>query len=421
MTEPDIVIVGAGAAGIGAGLELAESGLSFVILEAAQRVGGRAFTDSQSLSLPWDQGCHWLHCADVNPLVAYADRLGARYRKADPDEDFTYWREGAFAGPSARAAAGWALDAAGEAIDRAGEAGVDVALTDVVDLSGPHAPVVLCVLQLLTGGDPANVSTLSYWDYEDTEADWPVLSGLGALVAGIAQGLPIRTGVAVHGITQGAAGAVSVDTTAGTIRAKGAIVTASTNVLTSGAIAFGPGPARDLLDDIAHVPCGVFEKVALEVPGLPPEAMGRQFCLVDPGDAPVSEFSMIAGSPALVVANLAGSWVRDIARDGPGALEAFARDRLDLAFGSDVARSVRGAAVTGWHGNPLVLGSYSHAVPGAARRRYRMIDAETGSVAFAGEAFSLAYQATAHGAYLSGRDVARRMAKELVGRGTTTP
>ena len=105
--------------------------------------------------------------------------------------------------------------------------------------------------------------------------------------------------------------------------------------------------------------------------------------------------------------------MRDIARDDPGALEAFARERLALVFGADVARSVRGAAVTGWHGDPFVQGSYSHAVPGAARIRHRMIEADTGTVAFAGEAFSMDYQATAHGAYLSGRSVARRMAKRI--------
>ena len=54
----DVVIVGAGAAGIGAGLELRDRGISCVILEAAERVGGRAFTDKTSLPYLWDQGCH---------------------------------------------------------------------------------------------------------------------------------------------------------------------------------------------------------------------------------------------------------------------------------------------------------------------------------------------------------------------------
>lgn len=411
MREPDIVIVGAGAAGIGAGLELRARGVPFVILEAQRRVGGRAFTDTESLGVPWDQGCHWLHCADVNPLVAYADRFGARYRKADPEEDFTYW-QGGFASVKVREAAGDALDAAEEAISTAAEAGRDVALTEVVDRTNPHWPAVRCVLELLSGDDPGCVSTMSYDDYEDTETDWPVLSGYGAVVAAMAEGLPVRLGVRVTAVAHDAGG-VSVTTPDGTLRAKGAIVTASTNVLSSGLIAFGPGPARDLLDTIALMPCGDFEKVALRLPALPAEAEGRQFCLIDPGDGPVSEFSMMTGTPSLAIANIAGAVARDLMAEGPGALEAFARERFQLAFGADAARDITGAAMTGWRQNAFVQGSYSHAVPGAAERRYDMIEADTGNLAFAGEAFSLGYQATAHGAYQSGRAVAAQLLKRI--------
>ena len=42
-----------------------------------------------------------------------------------------------------------------------------------------------------------------------------------------------------------------------------------------------------------------------------------------------------------------------------------------------------------------------------------MIDADTGNLAFAGEAFSLGYQATAHGAYQSGRAVAAQLLKRI--------
>jgi monoamine oxidase len=75
-SEPEVVIVGAGAAGIGAGLALSRLGVPFVILEAKDRVGGRAHTDGTSLGHLWDRGCHWFHSADRNPLRAIADRLG---------------------------------------------------------------------------------------------------------------------------------------------------------------------------------------------------------------------------------------------------------------------------------------------------------------------------------------------------------
>ncbi len=71
----DLAIVGAGAAGIAAAREAKLRGLSYTVLEASERVGGRART------LGWnnyhlDLGAGWLHSADRNPLVAHAEDLG---------------------------------------------------------------------------------------------------------------------------------------------------------------------------------------------------------------------------------------------------------------------------------------------------------------------------------------------------------
>ena len=76
---PAVVVVGAGAAGIGAGLALARSGVPYIILgEASSRVVD-AFTDCDSLGSLFDHGCHWFHSADRNPLRVLADRLGHAY------------------------------------------------------------------------------------------------------------------------------------------------------------------------------------------------------------------------------------------------------------------------------------------------------------------------------------------------------
>ncbi len=70
----DIIIVGAGAAGIAAGRRLATSELKFRILEARARIGGRAWTVKREY--PLDLGCGWLHSADVNPLTSLLKDIG---------------------------------------------------------------------------------------------------------------------------------------------------------------------------------------------------------------------------------------------------------------------------------------------------------------------------------------------------------
>ncbi|MGH8136515.1 MAG: FAD-dependent oxidoreductase, partial [Steroidobacteraceae bacterium] len=67
----DVIIIGAGGAGLTAARELLAAGIGVLVLEARDRIGGRAFTD-MSLGVPWDRGCSWLHASNVNPWVAYA-------------------------------------------------------------------------------------------------------------------------------------------------------------------------------------------------------------------------------------------------------------------------------------------------------------------------------------------------------------
>src|SRR3954454_843 len=87
----DVAIIGAGAAGFGAAHALKDSGLSFLVLEARSRVGGRAWTVQASPEVTFDVGCGWLHSADKNSFVPIAKQLGFEVNK-----DLPPWRERAY-------------------------------------------------------------------------------------------------------------------------------------------------------------------------------------------------------------------------------------------------------------------------------------------------------------------------------------
>ncbi|MFZ1726191.1 MAG: NAD(P)/FAD-dependent oxidoreductase [Albidovulum sp.] len=413
MTNPDVVIVGAGAAGVGAGLELRERGIPFVILEAAPRVGGRAFTDRVSLPGQWDQGCQWFHCADQNPLVAWADRLGTVYEHEDRIEAALLWSRDHWADAAENGASRGAIHAAIDAIYQTAGRGDDVPIAEVIPEAGQWAPSVRHILQLLASDDPERVSAKGYADYDDTGVNWIVSSGYGDLIERMAAGLPIRLGTAVTRIEQGAGG-VRVATSEGTIAARAAIVTVSTNVLNSGSIGFGPGPANDLLDKVQYVPCGTYEKVALALRHLPPEIATELFCWIDAGAGKgASDFQISGGAHPKMIAHMAGGLARDVLAGGKPAMVDFALERLAAAFGSGFRKLILSSAITGFQANPLIQGAYSYSKPGHTKDRHDMIAVDTGSVAFAGEAFSRRWQATAHGAYQSGRDVAARVGKAI--------
>ncbi len=60
--DADVIVVGAGAAGLAAASELAESGLSVLVLEARDRIGGRIFTHQDPrLEFPIELGAEFIH------------------------------------------------------------------------------------------------------------------------------------------------------------------------------------------------------------------------------------------------------------------------------------------------------------------------------------------------------------------------
>jgi monoamine oxidase len=409
----DIVIIGAGAAGIGAALESLDKGASYVVLEAMNRVGGRAFTDRSSLPSAWDQGCHWLHCADVNPLVEWADRLGANYQTKGNVDWNGVWLHGEWAEFNVRRDFLDAMDAAFGAVYAAGKRGQDVCIADVLPDAGHWQGLIRHWIQLMSSSDPELVSTAGYADYADTDLNWPVVSGYGDLITRMAEGLSVKLGTPARHVSQDARD-VCVTTDAGDIRAGAAIITASTNVLLSGAIQFGKCPARDLLDFINDVPCGNYEKVAIAFDSDPFEDFEQSSLNVLPADGgePIN-FQLPKHGKNLAIGHLAGDVAKRFAGQAGDALVDFAMERLVAGFGSDIRKRVVKTATTAWGANPYILGAYSYSKPGCSHRRREMIAADTGNIGFAGEAFSLQWQATAHGAYASGRAVANRLLENL--------
>ncbi|MEM1315922.1 MAG: FAD-dependent oxidoreductase, partial [Pseudomonadota bacterium] len=245
-TAPRIAVVGAGAAGIGAGMALAERGVPFVILEAQDRVGGRAFTDAASLPAPWDHGCGWLHNADVNPLTAEAERRGIDILREVRDAYFMLHEHGAWRDDAETQAARDALAETFGALAEAARDGADRAAAELLDPQAPFARSVRYVLALVEAEDPERVSCAATLDYADNGVNWRALDGYGALVAHLAEGLPIRTGVAASRVAH-EGGGVRLTTSAGDLQVEAALVTASANVLLEGGIEIGPGPAREAL------------------------------------------------------------------------------------------------------------------------------------------------------------------------------
>ncbi|MDS9950490.1 MAG: NAD(P)/FAD-dependent oxidoreductase, partial [Planktomarina sp.] len=408
-----IVIIGAGAAGISAGLTLQKLGIPFVILEASERVGGRAYTDKTSLPTHWDQGCSWLHCADVNPLVSWADQLGSVYDTTDRSEKALLWSENKWADAAEQAFVQRGIDRKFADIYIAAKKGHDIPISEIPSSEGIETAIADAMVTLMCSENTKNVSASGYGDYDDTNVNWLLTSGYGDLIAKMAVGLPIQTGIQVSSIANSRNG-VRVLTNSNDFDARAAIITVSTNVLRSGQIKFPSGAVQQMLSLVSEVPCGTYEKVAITLDRYPFDPTDNEAIWLSPDreENPIY-FQILRGRQPMLIAHIAGQEARDLVGEGPQEMVKFATHNLNKVFGSNIQKLVSGTAVTSWQINPFIQGGYSYAKPGAGKNRHDMIALDTGLITFAGEAFSLPWFGTAHGAYQSGKDVASKLAQRL--------
>lgn len=396
--EVDVVVVGAGAAGIAAARRLADAGVSLIVLEAGDRVGGRAWTIPHD-SLPIDLGCGWLHSADRNPWTALAPDLGFTIDRTVPPWGRQF-RDLGF--PAADQEAAHAAFASFEQRLRQAPAGSDRA-ADLLDEGGTWNPYLEAVSSYINGTD---LKTLSIRDYlafadADTGVNWRVIEGYGALIARAASGLPISLGVPVTAI-EAEQLKLAIVTGSGTIRAGAAIITVSTDVLASGAISL-PAALVDLIEAASHLPLGLADKVSFEI-DRPDELEPDTQVLGNPHDAKTGSYHLRPFGRPLIEGFICGTAAREL--ESGEDMVAFAKDELAGLFGAGIRRRLKPVAWTRWAKSPFIRGSYSHALPGCTDARAILAEPWDERIFFAGEACSTDDFSTAHGAYRTGLDAA---------------
>lgn len=410
--EADIVIVGAGAAGIGAAQGLAGAGLSVVVLEALPRIGGRAWTRDTG-GLPLDMGCEWLHSADRNPWTRIAEAQGVEVHRAPTDWNSQY-RDLGF-GPAERAAAQAALDRWTARIHEAAPAS-DRASDLLAPEDARWTPYLQALSGFISGDELERISVQDYGAYDAaaTDLNWRLPNGYGALIAAnMPDGMDLRLGTPIEALALGGPG-LQIDTAAGRISARAAILTMSTNVLAGDAVRW-PGAMDPWRAAAADLPLGQDEKLFLEIVGDGPFEPDSHL-LGDPFDAETMTFNIRSFGWPVIECFLGGAGARARTESGEDAAFARAIDQLAALMGEDVRRHLRPLVASDWSGTPSIGGGYSHALPGRAEARAILARPFEERVFFAGEATSRTDFSTAHGAYLSGQRAAAEALSALGAR-----
>src|SRR5438105_4962476 len=93
--EADIVVIGAGAAGIAAARRIAAAGRKVLVVEAANQVGGRCITDIATFNVPFDRGARWIHNPETNPMIKLGRAAGLEIMPAPSGQKIRVGRRNA--------------------------------------------------------------------------------------------------------------------------------------------------------------------------------------------------------------------------------------------------------------------------------------------------------------------------------------
>jgi len=409
--EADIVVIGAGAAGIAAARRIQAANRWVIVVEAAGQIGGRCLTDTATFGVPFDRGARWMHNPDSNPMIRLARNAGLDISTAPLGQKIRIGQRNARAGETEEFLA--ALVRANRAIDDASRGKADVSCASVLpkDLGDWAATAEFIFGANATGKDLREVSAIDRARAQDRNSAIGCRQGLGALIARLGEQIPLALATPASQIVWGGRD-VAVDTPAGKIAARAAIVTVSSNVLAAGIIKFKPEIPKRQLDAAAKLSLGSYDRIALQLPGNP-LGLARDDAIIEQSNSTrTALLSANIGGSSLCAIDVGGSFGRDLSGQGEKAMVAFAVEWLTKLFGSDAAAAVKKSSATRWNASPFALGAMSVALPGGQPSR-KILTEPIGNLFLAGEATHETLWGTVDGAWESGERAAEAALRKI--------
>ena len=397
----DLVIVGGGAAGVGAASEARRLDMDTLIVEASDRLGGRAHTiDWRGHKL--DLGCGWLHSAERNSLKAEAERIGAEIDRTVASWFDQYRHLGLSRKDQASMIAAFTTL---EERMRHDPPPTDRA-SDALELGNPWNAWLNAVSGYINGAPLDQVSIADWLAYDNSSSrmNWRLRGGYGALVASLGSRFEHVLGTPVTAVTR-LRNSVELATARGSLKAARVVITVSTAVLAK--ITFDP-PIDAAFEAAQDLPLGLADKLFLALDGAN-EFSDNAHLIGNPHSSDTGSYMLRPMGMPVIEVYFGGSGAHGVERLGLEGAADLATDQLASLLGSAIRKRLAPITLTSWLREPWIGGSYSHALPGCAGARDALAASGDDGVAFAGEAVAGGDYSTAHGAYDSGVAAVRRL------------
>ena len=410
-TNPDIVIVGAGSSGLSAAKKLQELGTSYVVLEASDRIGGRAYTESNILGQPVDHGCSWISGSNdnifsnlgksnnftlvdhSNPKIEMFERDGTK----SPKEAVKEYNKSEFK--------------IKEILRDTGRRRIDIPASRII----PKVPYGECFQNwegaLNYAVDVDQISTAEYWNTKDNQPSFLVKEGLGSLVATLNKNFPIAINTSVLDIDYSGSG-VKVVTSKGTILAKACICTVSIGVLKSEKIRFIPNLPNKTQKALDGIQMGLLVKIPLLFDGSRLGFTENSFVQYDIAPENIGSGCYFLAWPTghdYIVGFIGGRFAWNLSKQGEDEIIEYALSKLEYLSGCNIRKHFLKGFASDWANNPFTKGSYSAVKPGYYGARELLNEPIAEKLIFAGEATAGDVAGLVNGAYESGKIAATRI------------
>ena len=404
-SNPDVVVIGAGAAGLSATAELIRRNISVLCIEGMNRIGGRCYTDVSTFGVPADHGAHWLHGHKQNEIAIFGKKHKDKFKiYKEPDRSVVY--DGRKKVNENKL---WKIY---KKIEKITESSSDKPFMDLIPekikkndwFDTAHKASMARDFGEFSSYDDSNNFYDPGWDSGNALCR----EGYGTLLAYYRKDVPVKLNTIVNEIKWGGQG-VQVVTNKGTINAKACIVTVSAGVLKAEKIKFTPALPLRNQEALESVSMTVSNRVLMQ---LNKKFLGKfksdtNFYIKCDSNGAKSPETIAYGLLKMSGTNvclfgISGQFSKDLENEGSEAMIDFVLNKLKSTFGSKFYEKYFIKAIaTGWANNPFTLGGYSGGVPGKSKKR-RDIKFPVGErIFFAGEATARAFS-TVHGANRSG-------------------
>jgi len=414
LADVDVIVIGAGIAGLAAARRLVELGYETIVLEADSAPGGRVKTD-WSLGAPFEVGAGWIHGPEGNPISELADAAEAKPFVTD-DESYRVFTANGDAVSTDDIETGYErLEDLYAAIDD--EFDADQALSKAIARMGGKLqsdPVVNWMTSAYTEfstGGPIDKLSAYYFDEDGVYPgeDVVLLNGYDTIIKQMAGELDIRLNTRVTSIAYEKGDGALVSTEAGDFESSFVICTVPLGVLKAGDIEFDPPLPKSHRRGIDGIGMGNVTKLALKFDeafwpedvqyfGLMTETRGRWNYFLN--YRTFSEENILLG---LCV----GGYAEKAEAMSDQDMVADCMRAVRTMFGAE-APEPSGYLATRWSTNPNSRGAYSYSAVGSKPEHYDdLAKPVADTILLAGEHTGFEYHATVHGAYLSGLNAAQ--------------